>query len=299
MEEHTRRKLAYQVSWVSILVNLFLTVFKLAAGFLAHSYAMVSDAIHSASDVFSTILVMVGVKLSCKVSDSRHPYGHERFECVAAILLAAVLFFTGIGIGYTGIQKMTMAPASLWIPGRLALAAAILSLAVKESLYWYTRHAAICCRSDALMADAWHHRSDALSSLGSFLGILGARLGVPLLDPLASLVICLFILLAAVRIFWEAIRKMTDESCDAGTKKRLEAIVLSQTGVVGIDSLKTRLFGNAVYVEVEIRADGRLPLTAAHAIAEQVHLAMEQACPEVKHCMVHVNPEALGKQSNC
>ncbi len=174
---------AMRVSAVSIAANVLLSAVKLAAGLLAHSGAMVSDAVHSASDVFSTLVVMAGVKLSAKESDREHPYGHERMECVAAILLSVILLATGLFIGYNGLRKIIGADAAaLETPGALALAAALLSIAVKEAMFWYTRHYARQIDSGALMADAWHHRSDALSSVGALLGIGGARLGFPVLD---------------------------------------------------------------------------------------------------------------------
>ena len=195
-------QIAMQVSANSIAVNLMLSIFKLIAGLMASSGAMISDAIHSASDVFSTIIVIIGVKISGKASDEDHPYGHDRFECVASIILAILLGVTGVGIGLTGVQKLTAGHYdTLAVPGVLALAAAVISIVVKEIMYWYTRNAAKKINSGALMADAWHHRSDALSSVGSFVGIFGARMGFPMLDPLASVVICLFVVKAHLRIY--------------------------------------------------------------------------------------------------
>ena len=282
-------KIAFRVSRLSILINTALSAAKLAAGLIAHSGAMVSDAVHSASDVFSTFIVMIGVRLAGKESDREHPYGHERMECVAAIILSGILLATGLIIGYQGIQKI-LHPEELKIPGLLALAAAVLSIAVKEIMYQYTRKAAKQIDSDALMADAWHHRSDALSSVGALIGIGGARLGFPILDPVASLVICLFIARAAYTIFRDAINKMVDESADEETEAALRACALAHPGVKGIDRLLTRKFGSRLYVEMEIAVDGEITLTAAHAIAEGVHNEIEQRFPKVKHIMIHVNP---------
>lgn len=286
------QKVAMKVSTVSITVNLLLSLVKLAAGVLAHSGAMISDAVHSASDVLSTIVVIVGVKLSGKKSDKEHQYGHERLECVSSILLAGLLLATGIGIGISGIEKILAGTAGedLMVPGVLALAAAVLSMAVKEWMFWYTRAAARKIKSGALMADAWHHRSDALSSIGAFVGILGARLGFPILDPIASVVICIFIAKAAVDIFRDAIDKMVDHACDDETVAAMRKVILEQQGVEGIDVIRTRLFGSKMYVDIEIAADGTLSLNDAHSIAECVHHAIEESFQDVKHCMVHVNP---------
>ena len=289
--ENNFEKVAMKVSFVSIVTNVILSVFKLFAGFFAHSGAMVSDAIHSASDVFSTFVVIIGIKISSKESDKEHPYGHERMECVAAIVLATILAITGLGIGSSAAEKLIAGHyETLVVPGMLALIAAILSIVVKEAMFWYTRINAKRIDSGALMADAWHHRSDALSSVGALIGIGGAQLGFPVMDSIASLVICIFILKAAYDIFKDAVDKMVDKACDEETEEQLKSCALAQDGVLGIDLLHTRTFGNKIYVDIEISADGNMSLFEAHNIAEQVHNSIEQSFPKVKHIMVHVNP---------
>lgn len=285
------QQIAMNVSTISIVVNVFLSVFKLVAGILAHSGAMISDAVHSASDVFSTIIVMIGVSVSEKKSDDEHPYGHERLECVAAIILAVVLAITGLGIGVAGLKKVADGNyGALQIPGMLALTAAVVSIITKEWMYWFTRAAAKKINSGALMADAWHHRSDALSSIGAFVGILGARMGFPILDPIASIVICIFIEKAALDIFKDSMDKMVDKSCPDDLVQKMREAILKQAGVEEIDEIKTRLFGSKIYVDVEIAMDGQKSLNEAHGVAEQVHQVIEREFPDVKHCMVHVNP---------
>ena len=284
-------EIVMRVSRVSIIANAALTLFKLLAGVIAHSSAMVTDAIHSASDVFSTIVVIVGVRISSKASDKDHPYGHERLECVASIVLATILAVTGLGIGYAAVVKIAGGDYSqLAVPGMLALIAAMVSIVVKEAMYQYTRVYAKKIDSGALMADAWHHRSDALSSVGALIGIAGARIGFPIMDPVASLIICLFIEKAAYDIFVDAIDKMVDKACDDEVEELLKECALSQDGVLGVDLLHTRVFANKIYVDIEIRVDGEKKLREAHGIAERVHDAIEQAFPKVKHIMVHVNP---------
>ena len=289
--EQEYEKVAMKVSKISIIANLALTILKLAAGVIAHSGAMISDAIHSASDVFSTIVVIIGIKISGKASDKDHPYGHERMECVAAIMLATILVATGLGIGYTAVEKIAGGNyANLVVPGMMALVAAILSIVVKEGMYQYTRVYARKIDSGALMADAWHHRSDALSSVGALVGIAGARMGFPILDPVASVVICFFIEKAAYEIFMDAVDKMVDKACDEEVEAELTECALSQEGVQGVDLLHTRVFGNKIYVDIEIRVDGEMRLRDAHGIAEHVHDAIEKNFSKVKHIMVHVNP---------
>jgi cation diffusion facilitator family transporter len=291
--EDNFQKVANEVSVVTIIGNTILSVIKLFAGIIAHSNAMVSDAVHSASDVFSTIVVIIGIRLAAKQSDKEHPYGHERLECVAAIILAMVLFITGLGIGMEALKNIfTGDYVSLQIPGILALIVAVVSILSKEGMYWYTRYYAKKIDSSALMADAWHHRSDAFSSVGALIGIGGARLGFPIMDSVASLVIFLFIVKAAFDIFKDAIDKMVDHSCDEETEKQIFDCVMENENVLGIDLLQTRIFGNKIYVDVEIQVDGSYTLREAHNIAESVHKKIERNFLKVKHIMVHVNPKA-------
>lgn len=287
-------KVAQRVSTVTICGNLILTVFKLIAGIVAQSGAMLSDAVHSASDVFSTFVVMIGIRLASKEADKEHPYGHERLECVAAILLAMVLFVTGMGIGVKALRNIFSGSYSeLQVPGMLALAAAVVSIFSKEVMYWYTRYYAIKIDSSALMADAWHHRSDAFSSVGALIGIGGARLGFPIMDSIASLVIFVFIVKAAYDIFKDAVDKMVDHSCDEETERQIYECAMQNTEVKGVDSLHTRVFGNKIYVDMEIQVDGSFTLTKAHGIAEEVHENIEKNFPKIKHIMVHVNPAQI------
>lgn len=284
--------LARRVSLVCIVGNIILCLFKLAAGIVASSGAMISDAVHSASDVLSTGIALIGVKLGAKDADAEHPYGHDRFEAIASIILACILVVTGGLIGINAVKSILSAGnAELAAPGILALVAAVVSIVVKEWMYRYTMRAARKLNSVALKASAWDHRSDAFSSIGAFVGILGARLGVPILDPIASLVICVFILKAAVDIFREAVSQTVDSSCSAELTDLFRTVVQGQEGVLCVDLLRTRKFGAGVYVDVELSADGSLPLTEAHEIAERVHAAVEAAEPTVRHCMVHVNPD--------
>lgn len=283
-------KTVTRVSAVGIAGNTVLTVLKLLAGIFAHSGAMVSDAVHSASDVLSSFIVIVGVKLSGREADREHPYGHERFECVAAIVLAVLLAATGVLIGRGALRTILAGGGGAEVPGVPALLAAALSIVSKEVMFRYTRSYAKRLHSSALMASAWDHRSDALSSVGALIGIAGARMGVPVLESAASLVICVFILKAAWDIFRDAVGKMVDRSCDEETERKITECAASRDRVRGVDRLQTREFGNRIYVDIEISLDGALTLAESHAIAEEVHDAIEGEFPRVKHIMVHVNP---------
>lgn len=290
-DEKEIKKLIKQVSSVGIGVNIILVLFKLIAGIVANSGAMISDAVHSASDVLATFLALLGVNMAQKGPDKEHPYGHERQECVISILLAGVLLITGVGIGYQGLGKIVnMNQEVIAVPGVLALVAAIVSIVTKEWMYHYTKRIALKINSQAFLADAWHHRSDAFSSVGALIGIAGARLGYPVLDPLASVIICVFIMKVSFDIFKEATYKMVDRACDSEFEERVREYINQQEGVLGIYNLRTRLFGNRIYVDVDIYADGENTLNQAHSIAEDVHRGIEKNFPEVKHIMVHVNP---------
>lgn len=280
-----------KLSLVGIIGNVFLSAFKFIAGIMGNSSAMVSDAVHSLSDVFATFIAFLGVRFGRREADASHPYGHERIESLAAIVLGLILLVTGVGIGWVGLEKILAGNyESLPIPGMIALVAAIVSIAVKEGMFWYTRHWARVIRSSAFGADAWHHRSDAMSSIGALVGVGGSMLGYPVLDPIASVVICLFILKQGISIIYDALKKMLDTSCGEQFEKEVRQLVDAENQVERIDMLRTRMFGDKVYIDMEIAIDGSMQLTDAHAIAERVHDDIEHAFPEVKHVMIHVNP---------
>lgn len=283
-------KVVKKLSQVGIFGNVALAAFKLVAGICGRSGAMVSDAVHSLSDVFATLIAYLGVILSKRPEDEEHPYGHERFECVASLVLGLILAVTGLGIGYAGIQKL-ISKEEIAVPTVLPLIAAVVSIAVKEAMFWYTMYYAKKLDSSAFKADAWHHRSDAISSVGSFVGIGLAKLGFPMMDPIASLFICIFILKVAYDIIRDALNKMLDTSCDKEMELSIREFIEKQPGVEHIDLFHTRQFGNKIYIDLEIAAKRDISLVDAHAIAENVHDNVEKEYPEVKHIMIHVNPE--------
>lgn len=289
--DKSNEQIAVRVSLIGILFNAFLAIFKLSAGIIAGSMAMVSDSINSMSDILSGAIVVVGVKISNKKSDKDHPYGHERFECVAAVILAVIIAATGIGVGYNGVKNIISGDyKNLPVPGILALIAAAVSIAIKEGLFWYTGFFAKKINSTALMAGAWDHRSDVFSLIGCFAGILGSRMGFPVLDSIACIFVCAFIIKTSVGIFIDAVGKMTDKATSDETTEEIRTIIQNQ-GDFRIDQLKTRLFGDKIYVDVEISADGNLSLYDTHDMAQNIHDAVEKKNPNVKHCMVHVNPQ--------
>lgn len=279
-----------RVSIVTITVNILLTIVKMWASIEANSSAMMSDAIHSASDVLSTFVVMFGVHLASKDADKEHPYGHERLECIAAIILATMLIVTGGIIGINAISDLINKQSNIGTPGIYALVAAIVSIITKEWMFWYTKINANKIKSGALLADAWHHRSDSLSSVGAFIGIYGARKGIWFMDAAASVIIALLIFKVSYDIFIDSVNKLIDKSCDYSTEEELYKFILRNKSVESVDLLQTRLFGNKVYVDLEVGIDGNYSLKEAHSIAEELHNSIEKEFKDIKHIMVHVNP---------
>ncbi|MBQ1331740.1 MAG: cation transporter [Lachnospiraceae bacterium] len=284
-----------QTAAVGVFGNVALSAFKLFAGIFGHSAAMVSDAVHSLSDVFATLIAFVGRKISEKPADREHPYGHERFECIASVILGAILIATGVKIGLGCIEAiLDRSYLTAAQPGVIALVAALVSIAVKEAMFWYTMRQAKKLNSSVFKADAWHHRSDALSSIGALVGIAAARLGFPVMDSVAGLVISVVILVVAVKIILGAVNNTLDRSADPETENSIRSAIGEYAGEAGIDltidSLITRQFGDKIYVDLEIGVDGDLILKDAHDIAENVHEVIERNFENVKHVMVHLNP---------
>lgn len=288
MRSEERLSVAYRISRASILVNVLLSVVKIIIGFASGSGALVADGFHSVSDVVTTIMAMFGVYISGQNSDENHQYGHEKYEPVMGKLMATFLFATGLLIAFNAIKNIQSGQVN--IPTTTAIYAAILSIVVKEGMYHYTMHGAKKIESTVLKADAWHHRIDAISSIGSFIGIWGAINGWPIMEPIAAIAIGVLIIKVAVDIYMQSIKELIDTAADPETLEDIREIILETSGVIAIDDLKTRIHGNRLYVDVEIAVDSHLTLRAAHDIAEEVHDRIEDLVPKVKHCMVHVNP---------
>ena len=305
IDEKNASRIMWQASTVGIVGNILLSAFKLLAGIVGRSGAMVSDAVHSLSDVFATLIALIGVKLAGRGADKDHPYGHEQIENLATLGIGLALFGVGAVLCYQGAtdtlegwraiaaEKAGGEPFEPTIPSKLALLAAVVSILVKEAMFWFTIINARKINSPAFVADAWHHRSDAFSSIGSLIGVLGARLGFPLLDPIAAIVISLFILKVAYDILRESALCVVDVACDEELEAQIKERVEAYPTVDHVDLLRTRKFGSRVYVELEIAVDGNKTVYAAHWIAHEVHNIVEREFPAVKHVMVHVNPAQL------
>lgn len=276
-----------------IVTNLVLATIKLLCGILCGAPALVSDAAHSAADLCSTVILLVGLRVSARSPDKSHPYGHERFECLASILLSGVLLITGLAIGVSAVQDiLSRAYLSTSPPRVVAAVVAFLSVAVKLALSHYMSTTARRIRSTALRAEALHQLSDALASLAALIGIVMALLGFGLFELLASVVIACFLLHAAYSIFREAAMQLIDRSADEETEKRLYAAASSVEGVVSVEKLYTRLFGSRIYVEAELMLEASLTLSECTPIVLRARERMLDSLPDVKGCTVTVVPRS-------
>ena len=280
----------------NMLLNVLLAVAKLTVGALTGSEALLSDGVHGVTDVLSAVVVIVGIRLSASKRDARHPYGHERMECVAAVVLSVLIAATGIYLGSAGAQSLCT-PETVTSPGMIALITAGVSLIVKEWMFRATRRQAERTRSAALMADAWHQRTDVFTSLGGLIGVGGACLGAPVLDPVAACVISLLIVRAAVRIFADAMRKMTDCACEDATANDITKTASEADGVLAVESLRTRLFGDCVLCELTVTVDERLSSSEAYGVMCAVKRRVEERVPVVKECAVHIHPIAVANRA--
>ena len=278
-------------SFTTITLNVALCAVKLIAGILGRSAALTSDGIESAGDVLRGIIVAVGIKMGSKEADKDHPYGHETFECVAALMLSFFIGFTGVALGWESIRTLFSEATSAQSPAVIALIASAASVAIKLVMYKTASVKAKNLSSPALEAESKDHLSDVFASSGVSLGIIGAMLGYPQADSIAGAAMSVLIVRTAIDIFRENAAKITDKSCSDEVESEITEAILSVDGVKRLDLLNTRQFANKIYVEAEVAVDKDLSLTAAHDIAQEVHDKVEREfAPSVKHVMVHVNP---------
>lgn len=290
---NTYVKEVQKISVITLFLNVLLSVLKFILGFFGNSVALIYDAIHSLSDAGTTIIVIIGARLGNKEEDDSHPYGHERIETMFVLCLSVILLVVGCLLfksGAVNFYKIYKGDYLVEKPSKIALIAALVSILAKECMYRLTILKAVELKSSLLLSDAKHHRSDALSSVGSFIGIIGGINGIIWADSLASIAISLMIGYSGL----ELIKLATDELLDhCATEEDITIIresILSVPGVLSLDVLKTRMFADKVYVDVEISVDATLSILEGHKIAEDVHEAVEKSNDKIKHCHVHVNP---------
>ena len=279
-----------RVSLMTIIANVLLSIAKLTIGIIFMSFSVISDSIHTLSDVFTTIIVMIGIKFASKPRDNEHNYGHEKIESIFSIILAFILFVTGAFLGYKAITTLINNNSDFNFSYLLIIITAV-SVISKEAMYHYTIHYAKKYHSTALKADAWHHRSDSLSSIAVLIGlILTVTLNLNWAEPIATILVAILIIKTSISIILTAISQLIDKAADTKTIESIKDIVLKISGVLAIDKLLTRQYSSKLYVDIEIAADGNQTLNETHKIAEKVHITLEKADLRIKHCTVHVNP---------
>lgn len=295
LPQSNREKDIFRVTWTGSIVNFALLVFKFVAGIVGHSAAMVADAVHSLSDFVTDIIVVAFVRISGKPEDEGHDYGHGKYETLATAIIGLILFFVGIGIMFNGAKSVfdTINGKPLAAPSILALTVAALSILLKELLYRYTIHKAKGLNSQAMIANAWHHRSDAFSSIGTFIGIGGAIcLGEQwrILDPLAAIVVSIFIMRVAVQLLKPCVDELLERSLPAETENIILEIIRSFPEVSEPHHLRTRRIGNRLAIEVHIRMNGNTPLAEAHSLASEVEKRLKYEFGKDTHIGIHMEP---------
>lgn len=291
----TREKEIYKVTLVGSAGNAALLTFKFIAGVMGNSSAMIADAVHSLSDFVTDILVLVFVSISAKPQDTSHDYGHGKFETIASFLIGLALVAAATGIVVSGALKLWAwwGGAELESPGWIALWAAVLSIVIKELLYQYTARWGRKLGSQVMIANAWHHRSDALSSVGAAAGIglalwLGQHWAV--FDPLASVVVGLMLMKVAYELLKTSINELTESSLPAETEQEIEQIILSFGDVRQPHNLRTRRIGNRIAIEAHVRMDGRLPLETVHERATTIERKLKERFGNNTHVTLHMEP---------
>ena len=293
MQPRDRR--IYRITLAGSIVNVVLLVFKFAAGILGHSAAMIADAIHSLSDFLTDIIVIVFVRLSSKPADHDHDYGHGKYETLATSVIGLALVVVAVILGWDGIEKIVyvLQGNRLESPGIIALWAALLSIVLKEWIFRATRKVANEVKSKALEANAWHHRSDALSSVGTAIGIGGAVMlgdGWAILDPIAAIVVCVLIIVTAFRIIRQASGELLEESLPEETEDRIEKIVYQDTLVSDIHKLHTRRIGNIIAIEMHLRMPAGITLAESHVHATAIEQSLKTEFGKGTHIMLHIEP---------
>lgn len=290
-----REKQIFRVTLLGSFANLLLVVFKFIAGIVGHSAAMIADAVHSLSDFITDIIVIIFVAISGKPEDSDHSYGHGKYETLATAVIGIILFFVGVGILISGIKAIVGAlqGVPLQAPSLLALIAAVISIVVKEALYHYTVKRGKALGSSSVVANAWHHRSDALSSIGTAIGIGGAVfLGEQwrILDPIAAVVVSIFIIKVAVELIKPCIDELVERSLPEEVEQRIHALILQSPQVSSPHHLRTRRIGGYIAIEVHIRMDGQISLSEAHQVASDIERRLKAEFGEKTHIGIHMEP---------
>ncbi|MGF7185909.1 cation diffusion facilitator family transporter [Desulfitispora alkaliphila] len=288
MNEQERVQLSRYAIAAGLAGNAVLTLLKGSVGVLTGSTAIIADAFHSASDVLSTLVAMGGVKLAHQPPDKHHHYGHAKAEPIAAKILALILIFTAAGIGWKAIQVAQS--GNIVVPGTVAIYAVILSIVIKEGMYHYTVRIGRKIKSSVIVADAWHHRSDAFSSIAALIGVLGANFGYPILDPLAGIIVAIMILRMGINVYWSAIKELMDPAPKPEVIEQISEIVKNTEGVRSVEEIKARYNGPYIYVDLKICVHPQVTVEKGHAIAAAAKYNILEKDSTVKDVLIHVNP---------
>lgn len=288
MSAPERYAVSSRVAVHTIWGNLGLFVVKAWMGVASGSTALMADALHTLSDIASTIVVLFGIKMAAAPPDKNHPYGHGRAESIAAKILALFLIAVGLGMAYTAFARIRQ--TDFEIPTSAALWAALVSIGGKEAMFWYAVSTGRRYNNKALMADAWHHRSDALSSVAALIGIALARAGYPLLDPLSGLAVAALVVFTGGGILRDSINELMDSQTDQGLIQQLKKLAVQVRGCERVDSLHIRRYGSTVVVDLRISVSGQLTVTEGHDVAHAVRNLLINQVDEVSDVLVHVNP---------
>jgi len=286
--EEGRYQIAKRVSWNTMIGNILLTVVKAGIGMISRSSALVADAMHSASDIATTVVVLYSMRISQMPPDPEHPYGHGRAESIGAKVLSVILIVVGISMGSSSIRQLIS--GTLLVPSSLALWAIMLSIIVKEGMYRYTVAVGNKINSPALVADALHHRSDAFSSVAALFGVVGARLGYPVLDPLAAAVVAVFIVKMGIEVFRSSLDELMDAQVHDGLREDIHRHAISVPGIEHVDEVRVRQYGPHYVIDLKVSVDKQLTVEQGHEIAARVKGTLRETVPSVGDVLVHVNP---------
>ena len=286
-----RYRASRRVTWTSVALNLVLTVAQVAIGIVGHSQALVADGVHTLSDLITDGMVLFAIQHSVKAADEEHPYGHARIETAVTLVLGIILVAVAAGIAWRAGDRVLFDPSPFTIPSVITLWIALLTLAVKEWLYIYTIRTAARYGSALLRANAWHHRSDAISSLIVFVGIAGALYGYGYLDAVAAILVAVFIAKIGVQLGWQALRELIDTGLDSDDREAIRRVIHTVSGVKALHLLRTRRMGGQAYVDVHILVDSHLSVSEGHQISEVVRQRLIQQIAPVTDVMVHIDTE--------
>lgn len=288
INDNERYRIGNRIAWITVLMNILLAIGKIAVGLISNSTAILADGVHTVSDIISSIGIIISFLIAKKPEDIDHHYGHEKAESIAGFVLSLLLISVGIKIGYSAV--LIIFSGTIKTPGVLAIWAALISVFAKELQFRIAFYGGKKINSSALIADAWHHRSDALSSIAALIGIVGARMGYKVLDPIAGLIVSIIVVKVGIQLFLQGYRELMDTSIEEGKLYKLAHKLLENSQINNINEIRTRRHGTKVFVDIKICVDPHLTVSEGHDVAEEVENIIYNSIDNVKDVLVHVNP---------